>query len=112
MFIRIIRDALYEIKYAWQRIFRKYDDRMVFNFCTEFPPVAVEIFSKFRENTIGTPIGVNEIEWTEILLKIQNGFQASIDIDNNTDLTLGKIDEYLAIQQEGLTLFAQYFNDL
>lgn len=62
-----LRHIRYELKYAWQRAWRGYDDSMVFDMNDTFIELYREILKDFKENLHGYPGTMTEEEWNDIL---------------------------------------------
>ena len=89
---RMLSDAKYEIKWALQRAFRGYDDRLTWDFhffISKYFPV---IIRKMIKNVHGYPCSMNRKnkgdfknvkDWKRTLEKIAKGFEAARDIDND-----------------------------
>lgn len=87
---RTLDDIKYEIKWAWQRIFRGYDDRTVWSLKSDIYNHLPKIIRSLEETAHGYPANPfnkkNEInslkQWKEILEKIAKGFDAAKRLDN------------------------------
>ncbi len=88
-----LKDWKYELKWAWQRVFRGYDDRFAWgidHWLVEYLP---EIIRKMKNNLHGYPADMfkrkntklpkNEKEWKDILEKIAIGFESAGKIIDN-----------------------------
>lgn len=62
-----LRHIRYELRYAWQRVWRGYDDSMVFNLDYGFVELYREILKDFKENLHGYPGTMTEEEWNDVL---------------------------------------------
>lgn len=62
-----LKHIRYELKYAWQRAWRGYDDSMVFDIDYSFIDLYREIFKDFKENLDSFPSTMTEEEWDDIL---------------------------------------------
>jgi len=62
-----IQNIKYEIKYAWQRAFRGYDDRAVWNINTWFLDIMPKLLTHMKENHCGYPQGLSDNKWEKIL---------------------------------------------
>lgn len=61
-----LRHIKYELKYAWQRAWRGYDDSMVFNLDYGFVELYREILKDFKKNLHGYPGTTTEEEWDDV----------------------------------------------
>jgi hypothetical protein len=62
-----LRHIRYELKYAWQRAWRGYDNSMVFDMNDTFIELYREILKDFKENLHGYPGTMTEEEWNDML---------------------------------------------
>ena len=126
---RIIRDAVYSVKYALQRLFRGYDDRAWWNMDEYLASVIAKLSRELREKghgvptTIYTELGFDasktgsyskeeqllaEEKWDKILLDIEDGFQEYSETYGyvfNSDVDLGKFNK-------AFDLLRKYFSNL
>lgn len=125
---RLIRNAKFEIKMAWQRVFRGYDDAFVWDLHHNFSWLMCEALPKLRKNKTGCPGELYDDsnkddechKWSKILLEIENGFKAGKRIgdgDNwgkvgNPDLSLKKDEEDRKIFENGMDLLKKYYFSL
>lgn len=90
---RKLNDWRYEIKWAWQRVFRGYDDRITWDlhyYISEYLPKIIRIM---KDNVHGHPASIIEDkskwevksvkDWKNVLEKIANGFDAARKIEND-----------------------------
>jgi hypothetical protein len=117
-----------QVRWAWQRIFRKYDDRVIWNidcFLTEMLPIWIRQLKRNKDGIPRimweegmTPIDENynyseedneiaRLKWENILDNIAEGFEAGRKIQDweSTEELVKKFDE-------GFDLFKKYFFDL
>lgn len=88
---RKLSDWKYEIKWAYQRVFRGYDDTTVWNFHHHIAEQFPRILRDLKENGFGCPSQFydskkkdNEChKWKEVLEKMAKGFDAAKKIDSN-----------------------------
>ena len=117
-----------EIKYAWQRVFRGWDDRVIWSidwYLAKHIPVWVRLLDKqgvpgklFNESDYDENYQIYpessiraEIRWGEILEKIAIGFESYIDADNYYN-DKNKRKELMQKFNEGFDLFKEYFESL
>ncbi len=117
---RFFSNAKYEIKCAWQRVFRGYDDSWNWGLYQQLQTIIPKCVRWMKKNHLGCPGNLydeknkrdNCWKWKEILEKIAKGFEAKQKISDNY-LFKGKRFEKLDKQQkEGMKLFVKYFNNL
>ena len=109
-----IRDIYYSLKWAWQRVYRGWDDRVPWGidfYLCSIMPAAINILIKHRE---GTPPGFTADEWVKTLIKIRDGFIAGYDIMVvNYDYEIdGERKKLFDKAYEGLELFSKHFFNL
>ena len=129
-------DAYYSCKYAWQRVFRGYDDRMIFSYCHENAEQTLQILKWFRHNRMGSPLvkgdnwdkqkeefttDIHE-DWNVVLDKMIAGFEAVIaeddvhlkDADGKYDHAASNIERERLnkIWEEGRALFIKHYRGL
>ena len=108
------------IKWAWQRVFRGYDDRWHWDLFYASSRPIIENLMWLQKNHSGCP---NEFydetkkgdechKWEDILGKMAQGFEAGLEID---DKMLYKGDEYDKLMEQynkGMELFVKYYRGL
>jgi hypothetical protein len=124
----MLRDCLREVRWAWQRVWRGWDDRVTWDIAGYLSGVMPAWVRKMRAETIGYPAGpgfedLPEAEavakWDAILTDIADGFAAH---NAEEDVLWGK-DETLEVynariaplhrkRDKGLVLFMWYFGSL
>jgi hypothetical protein len=109
---RTIKDKWYQVKWAWQRVFRGYDDRFCFEFCGMFPDLIIGVCDSMIQYGMGHPSKLKSMkQWHSILNKIKKGF-----------IEYQKIDEMLLDQKQlkkaqkeldkSLDLFKEFYGNL
>ena len=128
---RKVSDWKFEVRMAWQRVFRGYDDRYWWSHFHEHSRITLEALKTFRAKHMGSPsqfFGFNttneegHAKWDEILDKTIAGFQASIDMDDvyivdkngeyDSKATQKEIKRLEKIQNEGLQLYVKHYRNL
>lgn len=88
---RKISEAKYAIKWAWQRVFRGYDDTMCWDFHSWISEYFPKILRDLKDNNVGCPSELYDKKakknkecwkWEEILEEMAKGFDAAKSIDN------------------------------
>jgi hypothetical protein len=74
--IKFIKEVCRNLKYAWQRIFRGWDDMESWNIYSYFLDRNIEMLNVFSKNLISYPPDSSPEEWADTLLKITDGFEA------------------------------------
>lgn len=127
---KIIDYGWYEVRYAWDRVFKGYDCRVAWSidhYLNKMIPLWVE---EIREYS-GIPMQIfrsddydekgyvkkeaeerAKKEWNEILNKIIAGFQANQKMMDIMIKTKEEYKEQEKIWQEGMQLFIKYYNSL
>lgn len=109
-----------QIKWAWQRVFRGYDDRWHWDLHYELSRVIAENLRWLQKNNHGCPNEFFDMtakdnechKWSEILGKMAQGFEAIRKI--NEDM-LFEGDEYEKLMEQynkGMELFVKYYRCL
>src|SRR3990167_9910633 len=91
---RKLSDWKYEIKWAWQRVFKGYDDRVTWDlhaYLSDYVPKILREMQSFVHGYPSTPFkkkkqkgDIKSVkEWKEVLEKIAKGFDAARKIENN-----------------------------
>jgi len=127
----LIEDAFYQIKWAWQRVFRGWDDRVVWSIdqhLSEKIPVWLDVLKKTKSGLPATMFDEDafqppdysaskeswaraEEKWNKTLDIISEGFQAYIKIMNEVPQGQELIDLEEKFQI-GFDLFKDCFRDL
>lgn len=116
----VVRDIFYEIKYAFQRVIRKYDDMMCFDFDNSILKVIIPALKQYEKNTIGFPNEYLEKygeaagfqKYKDDLHKLIVGFQYIKTMKENTTDFYDHWDEYQAIKEDTFKLFCELFDGL
>ncbi len=99
---RTISNCKYEIKWAWQRVFRGYDDRLIWNlhsYLSDYLPVIVRRLAKIAH---GYPSSINKKskanfknigDWKKTLEKIAKGFESAKKLDNDEFMKKIKLEK-------------------
>ncbi len=93
------------IKFFFQRLWRGWDDSDTWNLDLTIAKFTLPRLIRFKELNTGHPDNLTEQEWNNILDKIINSLQYTInqfDIEKEFDKEI----------QEGTILFGKYFNYL
>lgn len=121
---RVIEDSLAEIKFAWQRVFRGWDDRAEWSLDHYLAKLIPEVLHMMLKINRGYPVslypeGTNfenvpkEVDdackkkWKEILIKIIEGFEEYRESE-----CLLSSDNELKKFNEGFDLFKKYYQNL
>lgn len=94
----------YELKYAWQRAWRGYDDVFCFSMDSSFVALYKEAMKDFRNNLHSYPANMTEEEWDEVL-DTMIILLSKMNLDDNYELSLLAKDEFFK-------LFGEYFYDM
>ena len=104
----------YRIKYLFQRLFRGYSDRDVFDLgatILDFAYPKVKAFIKMEK--CGYPCSLDKDKWDETLKKIELAFDHwKLDEDCQFKYnTFDELYEHYQIMEEGFTLFGKYLQN-
>jgi len=130
---RFFSNLKYEIKLAYQRLTRGYDDRWIWSFNHQLADVGIDVFKHLSEKAFGHPSSISYKKWQGILKKISEGFEAYKEISegdsymmptgyyHNEGFLKGvekrvvnkrKLRALQKKQKKGLELFVKWFNNL
>lgn len=107
----------YDIKYAYQRVVRGYDDRVSWSI-DYYLNKNMPLWLKELKSAKGTPCSFcldcyetsNRKEWEEVLDKMILGFESAEKMDNvYNEEELNELDKQF---QEGMALFVKYYHAL
>ena len=74
-----LEDWMNEVKWAWQRAFRGYDDRLFWDMSEYIDPLIVAHCKHLRENAVGHPTDLTEKKWNKVLDTIILGMREEPD---------------------------------
>lgn len=94
-----------EIKWAWQRVTRGYDDRLFWDVDAYLSPIIRDGLTYLRENGHGYPSDISLKKWNKALDTMILGFS-----EEPVDMKLFK--KHYQNKQKALALFAAYYNNL
>ena len=96
-----------ELGYAWQRVWKGYDNRFWWDMNNAFINLYTELFKEFRDNMNSHPHNIGHVEWKNILDKMVNLLEQMWALEDNCEY--GKA---LKKKNEFFKLFSEYFYDL
>lgn len=96
-----------ELGYAWQRVWKGYDNRFWWDMNNAFINLYTELFKEFRDNMNSHPHNIGHVEWKNILDKMVNLLEQMWTLEDNCEY--GKA---LKKKNEFFKLFSEYFYDL
>lgn len=110
---RFCRDIRWKMKAVWHRIFRGYDDSMLWGLSDSLPPVIIAALDYMIENLNGWPSAKVKTfnEWKKILKEMRKGFMA-INRLNHMDYNFRnkkQLNRLEAEAEKGLKLFVEYY---
>jgi len=113
-------DVKNETIWAYQRLFRSYDDRWKWDVGGELNPILIDCLTFYKNKTSCYPISVaNKEEWNKILETMIEGFKAGRDLDYMNYKEFKSDDELVKeynclrkIKNKGMKLFAKHYSDL
>lgn len=93
---------------AWQRVFRGYDDKMIYQYDKEMSRISIEVIDWYLENMSGIPAKYSEKEWIERLQKMKRGFELlELQDDVISVVDFDKYDELNKERMECMKIFAE-----
>lgn len=101
-----------EIKWAWQRVFRGWDDTVVWSIDMHLNVMLPQWLRVLRDNGMGVPCGMSETEWHDILNRMIAGFEAGKRLD---EWKWSDNDEWKQLESqldEALKLLVEYYRAL
>lgn len=129
---RVSVDWKQEVRWAWQRVFRGYDDVFVWNLHNEHTKLMLKVLKDFRKHHVGSPI-IRKKDWLskkedpkdnvhtfwdkqlEIMI---DGFQAQKDIEDMEYADLSRREQkrkhkdLIARWENGMKAFVKHYNGL
>ena len=113
-------DAYHAVRYALQRVHKGYDDRMVFDFHSQFADMAIRALTELKDCKHGYPASMANIdEWHGVLEAIIRGFEGAKGLDEarnwgikNSVLSKKKDELDRRDFEEGMALFVRHFFNL
>lgn len=111
------QDWYREVKWAYQRVIREYDDTFVWNMNYNLAKMMSEALDKFEKRRCGYPCDLTDEEWRLILREIKAGFDAFIlkdklGFDGNMKSYNREWKKLDKIQKKGMKLFVKYYDNL
>ena len=79
----IVKESFNQIKWAWQRVFRGWDDRASWNINDHILKIVPEMIERMRDYDNSYPSSIGQDEWHNILDKISDGFKAGYKLSNS-----------------------------
>lgn len=97
---------------AWQRAVRGYDDETKWGLCYSLPSIIIPALDYMIKRAHGHPCDLKSMkDWKNILKKMRQGFILQKKIDEGK-FNIKKYDEMKKKVDEGLDLFAKYYDNL
>lgn len=103
--IQTIKNALWSVKRAWQRLTRGYDDRLFWSLRDYVDPMIVAHVTFMRDTGHGYPIGVTKKKWEKVLNTILAGFVPEPESAKD-------FKKYARARGRALVLLAFYWDEL
>jgi len=113
--VRFIVDTFTDqLKYAWQRAWRGYDDPELWNHHSTHNERMIEILQWYRDNRFGSPT-INDQDfnnchevWDCYLDRMIAGFESAEAISYH-EYDEGELDFYLSVMEDGLDIYSEYY---
>ena len=103
-----LQDYKNEIKWAWQRVFRGYDDTAYWNLNDYVSAIIIPVLTRYKKIDHGAPFGFTREEWRNELDIMIKGFEAP----NNDNYNLTSNRKFNRMRKKGLRSFAKNFDSL
>lgn len=106
-----LKELRWELKYAWQRVWRGYDDCDVFGFGDRIIKKITLILEDFIETSSGYPAEFSEDEWNNILKEMLEYFRNANEeyVDENYNFELSEQYDFMQENlKEGMKLFTKH----
>lgn len=102
-----IKEVLFEIRLAWQRVWYGYDDTFWWDMDCTFVEIYLKLIKKFKNNLHSCPYKMTEKEWKNILGEMAKFLEKMYNDDGDW---VG--DKEIEAKNEFFQLFSKYFYDL
>ena len=110
---RILQSTRLEIKWAFQRAFKYYDDVWCWDTFSRLDYIMPLVMREINKHGYGHPGNLSsEKEWRDIREKIAKGFEAHGIIHNNSLWKGKKYDALNKKYKEGMALFVKHYDSL
>ena len=108
-----IRELRYELKFAWQRVWKGYDDTFWWSMDTVFIELYYHLFNDMVKSSMSHPHELTYMEWNNILKEMRDLLAGAHweDKDYNTWDEID-FDKVKASKDEFFKVFSKYFYDL
>jgi len=103
---RQLRDVFYPIKWAWQRVYRGYDDTAWWDLHLYLAKIAAPVLKEMADRTPGYPPDLSSDEWTAHLSKMH----IAMDLIANDSCEYS--DEQHRAMDEGCELMGKWYRHL
>lgn len=100
--------VIQEIKWAWQRVFRKYDDRLFWSLRDYVDPMIVAHIKNQKENGHGHPTHTTEKKWNKVLDTMLAGLGGEPEFGVSKKVWT----KYLKNRAKALVLLSYYWDEL
>ena len=95
------------VVWAWQRVYRGYDDTLFWSLADYLDPMIVAHVRELRENGVGYPAALTQKKWNKVLDTILKGFEEEPDFINKKSWK-----KYMKDREKALVLLAFYYDNL
>lgn len=91
----------------------KYTDDNLYNMSTDIAKLLRNMIKDFREEALGFPTQCSEQDWNYILIRMEDGFEAALELaDNDGELSDKDVEKLQHRFDVGIGFFKDYFFDL
>lgn len=101
-----------EIKWFIQRGRRGYSDSDVWNWCHYMARINIGALRDLRDNRMGHPIGINNVQWGKKIQTMVDAFVAFERMDNLQHKTVADVQALEKQRRKGMHTYVRYFNNL
>ena len=115
----LISNIKNETKFAYQRLFRGYDDRWYWSIKDELTPILIDCLEFYKKQEEYPCNFKDKEEWNKIIETMIEGFKAGRDLDyvmykdfENSEDMVKEYNRLYKIKNKGMKLFAIHYSDL
>ena len=104
----LYRRCTRSVKHFFQRLFRGFDDRELWNLDITIAEFVLPRLKRFKQRSFGYPAELTPEQWDEYLHKMINSFEFVLEQNENPSYDEKEWEK----AKEGLSLFAKYYSGL
>jgi hypothetical protein len=103
---RRFRDIIRPIKFAWQRVYRGYDDSAIWDLGYYLSRIAAPVLKQMGDHSYGYPCRITATEWTGYLRQMA----CAMELIAADKVTYSDAEE--AAIESGIKLLGEWYRDL